>query len=397
MTRYVFLVGLVALVGCKWTAFDDLAGQTWAHSTQSPNVGSTDYALAVSGTTTDATGGRLSVISNDTPTHSTLEYDAKGNVSLGANPERLAGHNIASLGEQPIFTTDGAGHFAVVAASTTPNFIAVHSGDAAAPGDTSIMSASPPDAATYLGTSLVIAAGTNLFVLDANGARWCVASDETSSPLAAVALGADDTNVWAWTATGTLLSYDKAALQTCAMLTPASTMGTAIAANAMSLPTGFVPGVGAIVQVLGTSTSAKEYLVLAAHANQATNGQVMVVDAATLTKTDTLPADGLESAVLAQLGASARPFVVLGFPSRSVNGTISGQVELHALDATTGKLAATADETLSDDQPDASEQFGRAVGVMKFNGTGILAVAAKNEVFTYFRTQSYPETRQPPP
>ena len=386
MKRYLLLL---ALVGCKWTDFDDLSKSTWVHSTQSPNIGSTDYAVALAGTTLDPTGGRLSVISNDTPTYSTLIYDAKGNPTLGPNPERLADHNIASLGEQPIFVVDNAGHFAVVAASTSPNFIAVTSGDAAAPGDTSIQSGLPPDAAAFVGGELVIAAGNNLFVVGANGTKWC-----TDTMLGAIALGADATELYAWQTSGKLIEYSKTALDGCVMMTSSTTAGTTVAPDAGTFDAGFVPGVGAVVQVLPATGSTKELLVLAAHPDKATNGQVIVIDQMTMTKTDSVPADGIESAVVGTLGAAGKPYVAIGFPTRAVGSTITGQVELHGLDATTGKLSATDIETLYDDQPDSNEEFGRAVGIMQFNGSQILAVAAKNEVFTYFETLSYPETRQ---
>jgi NADPH2:quinone reductase len=49
--------------------------------------------------------------------------------------------------------------------------------------------------------------------------------------------------------------------------------------------------------------------------------------------------------------------------------------------------------TLHDAQPERGQQFGRAVAVMPFNGEPVIAVAADNEVFVYFRSALYGETR----
>jgi hypothetical protein len=378
---------LVALVGCKWTTFDDLANETWVRSTQAQNVGSNDYAIAIAGTTRDASGGRLSVVSNDTPTYSLLLYDAKGVPTLAPNPERLAGDGI-TFGAGPIFLTDATGQFAVVGSNGS---IVAYWGDAAAPGKSTITSAVAPDVATFAKTSptttaLVIAAGTDLFVLDNSGSRWCSATDDTGAPLAAVALASDDNDVWVWTATGKLISYPGVTLATCVATSQMPAMGTPVTPNAGAFASGFAPGVGATVTIVqGT----KELVVLAGHADKSTSSSVFVVDAAALTMVDSLQTDGLQSAALVDT------WLALGFPARAVGSTITGQVELHALDATTGKLTQTADEVLNDEQPDANEQFGRSVAAMEFNGTSVLVVAAKSEIFAYFRTQLYPETRQP--
>ncbi len=374
---------LVALVGCKWTTFDDLANETWVRSTQSQNVGSTDYAIAIAGTTKDASGGRLSVISNDTPTYSLLIYDAKGNPTLAPNPERLANDGITSFDQPPIFVTDPSGQFAVVGSSGS---ISVYWGDAEAPGKSTITSGVAPDAATFAKSSLVIAAGTDLFVLDNTGSKWCSASDDTGAPLAAVALAADASDVWVWTQTGKLISYAQATLATCVATSTMPTMGTPVTPNAGAFASGFSPGAGAMVKVV---QGAKEFIVLAGHADKSTSSAVYVVDATALTMTDSLSTDGVQSATLVDT------WLALGFPGRTVGSTITGQVELHALDGTTGMLTQAADEVLNDEQPDANEQFGRSVTAMEFNGTSVLVVAAKSEVFAYFRTQLYPETRQP--
>jgi hypothetical protein len=79
--------------------------------------------------------------------------------------------------------------------------------------------------------------------------------------------------------------------------------------------------------------------------------------------------------------------LALGFPDREVGGVACGQVEVHAFSA--GALSAAAADALSDAQPQRYQHFGRSLAVMKFNGTDVLAVAASNEVFAYYKTSLY--------
>src|SRR5205807_2575000 len=91
--------------------------------------------------------------------------------------------------------------------------IAVVSGPVAAPADLAF-AGSPPQAATYAGSTLIIAAAAagagmpNLFVVDGvNPVKSCTATDETSMPLTAGALAADGTNLWVWSKTGAVFAY----------------------------------------------------------------------------------------------------------------------------------------------------------------------------------------------
>jgi hypothetical protein len=93
------------------------------------------------------------------------------------------------------------------------------------------------------------------------------------------------------------------------------------------------------------------------------------------------------------VATSGGDFVAVGIPSAQVGSVTTGKVELHAFDRTTGEITATAAETLTDAQPDSNEAFGRALAAMSFGGNDILVVAASNEVFSYFRTQVYGDTR----
>jgi hypothetical protein len=397
-----FILLSIALVGCKWTDFDDLSNQTWVRSQDKPSIGSTDYAISITQATSDTNGGELAVVSTDAPTLSTIIYDPSGTEKVGGNPAKLGQHFIASLGEKPILVNDGMGHVALVEKAIDANVIAVVSGQADAPADLTFMGA-PPTAATYggpNGTNLYIAAPTpatgtpNLFVVDGTtNMPQCSLLDEVGMPLQAAAIATDSTKLWVWTKTGSVISY--------ALNTLVAGSCTNLNKGTAAFTQSFMPGTGASIHIVTSGT--KEWAVLAAHADKATNGEVVVLDLATADSVmppmqvgTTLMVDGLLSSTVGTFDTMT--YVVLGIPSQQVGSTQAGQVEIHAFDPMTGTLDATAMETLHDAQPENGQLFGRDVTTMQFNGKTILVVAASNEVFAYYRTSIYPtDTRNPPP
>lgn len=397
MKRFILIA--VALVGCKWTDFDDLSDQTWVRSQDKPSIGSTDYAVSITGASTGTDGGTLAVVSTDAPTMSTIQYDAKGTDKVGGNVSKLGQFFIASLGEKPILVNDGMGHVALVEKAVDNGQIAVVSGDPNAP-NSQAFAGPPPNAAAYAGTNLLIAAAApsatdpNFFVDDGTmNMPQCSLLDETGMPLQAAAIATDTTRVWVWTKTGSVIAYDlnQFVAGSCSGLNKATAAFTQT----------FSPGTGASIHIV--SDSGKEWAVLAAHADKATNGEVVVLD---LTAADSvtpptevgtpLMVDGLLSSTIATF--DGQTYVVLGIPTRQVGSTQAGQVELHAFDVSNGTLDTDSMETLNDAQPEGGQLFGRDVAAMQFNGKTILVVAASNEVYAYYRTSVYPtDTRNPPP
>jgi len=75
--------------------------------------------------------------------------------------------------------------------------------------------------------------------------------------------------------------------------------------------------------------------------------------------------------------------LVIGDPSADVDAVInSGRADIVVFSG-----GAVADShTVLDAEAENSQNFGRAVAVATFNGVDILAVGARDEVFTYFRT-----------
>src|SRR5262249_45730564 len=151
--------------------------------------------------------------------------------------------------------------------------------------------------------------------------------------------------------------------------TPGGTAPPNITPNAGGLATSFMPGTGARILIAG------KYAALAAHADKSTAGSVFVADltASPIAQIGTtIAADGIMSSTLLSTGTAT--YVALGFPSRAVGGTTTGQVDLLQLHTDTGALDMAPAEQLSDDQPDSNEVFGRALATMSFNGKDILVV-----------------------
>lgn len=373
MSRYIFLAA--ALAACNWTAFDDLQDSTWVKSEQKPSIGSSSYAVAIMPATSDATGGTLAVISDNDPTLSALSYSTSGSISVQGSAVHLgsvASNAITALPDPPVVADNGQGTVALAAPGGAG--IAVVAGPIAMPVQTSF-AASPAtvDAATFAGANLVIGSGATLYQLDPmNMMTSCTALDTASAPVAGVAaLAADSAHVYVWTTSGALYEYPVALGNTC------------IATRKVFTATGAMPGAGARVHVV---TGTQFALLVAA------NG-VWTVDLmgtnqsgpASLTTSDTIAASAFGT-----MGTSDSPFLALGFPGRTVDGATSGQVELHGF--TNGVLSQAPDDAFQDAQPTANQLFGRALAVMPFNGHGVLAVAARNEVFTYYKTLVYDDT-----
>jgi hypothetical protein len=383
------------LTACKWTDFDDLSDQTWVHAQDKPSIGSTDYAISIVGASDGADGGSVAVVSTDSPTYSTIRYDAKGGSKIGDNPLKLGQHFITSLSEKPILVSDGAGKIALVEKAIDSGQIAVVSGPAATPADLAF-AGNPPSAAVWSGGNLYIAAPAsgaampNLFVVDGtSNMPSCALTDETGMPLQAAAIATSGGKLWVWTKSGSVMAYDQTLLVAGCTTVPALTGAFTQA---------FTPGSGARIHIVGDGTH--EWAVLAgASSDRSAPGEVVVLDVTQdppVQVGTTLPVDGLLSSTVAVL--DTKTYVVLGIPSAQVGNTTAGEVAIHDFDPSNGTLGDMPSEVLNDAQPENNQLFGRDVTTMQFNGHTILVVAASNEVFAYYRTSLYnTDTRNPPP
>jgi hypothetical protein len=363
--RKLILLPVLLAGACNWGDFDDLADKTWVHSSDKPNIGSTDYGIAIVGVTTQSQGGQLAILSNDTPNYSTLDYTPDGEASVGPNNQKLGIHFIASLSDPPILITDGAGKIAIVERAIDAGNIAVVLGTANMVNDAPFPSPSTPDAATFAGANVIVAAGSTMYTVTGTSApTMCTLAD---TAFHAAALASDGTTLYVWSQTGEFYSVPVAS--------PCAAPGNTF--TAMS----FMPATGAKVHLVGN------FAVLAGHAMSSTAGQVIVVDTTTMTQVGTtLMVEGLRSSTVGNYGGTN--YIAVGVPSRIVDAQTAGQVELHAL-GTDGMLDASTALVLNDAQPDANQQFGRQVATMKFNGEEILVVGAKSEIFAYYKTALY--------
>jgi hypothetical protein len=382
------LIGLGVLVSaCDWTSFDTLANQTWVKSTQTPSIGSTAYGVAiVPGAAPQPSGGTLGVISNLAPTYSTIVYDDKGGSTAG-NVDRLNDHMINTLTTPPIVVSDGLGDLAIVAPSTATNAVTIHSGSAGSLADVMFISTAPPDAATYAGSAVVATAGTNIATLAAGSSAPVVCPAQSGGvPIEFAALTGDANTLYGWTKGGNLVSAPVTSLlvATCMVTPPAFTQ---------IMSTSVMPVDGASLFLIGTGVN--QSLVAVGSTADGTSGEVAVVALASPSTMLSTPAVGVQAAALGELGSTGTTYLALGFPATTVDGvTSAGTVELHQIIPATGTLSAASDETLFCDEPTTGQVFGRSIAILPYNGTNVLSVAANNEVFTYFRTLLYSDTRQ---
>jgi hypothetical protein len=371
--RTTLLLAALSFTGCAWSEFDDLADTTWVRSTDTPNVGSRNYALAIVGVTTATSGGLLGVISDDVPDYSTIEYSADGTDSIGSNDVKLGQHRIAALTDPPLFTTDGMGKIAIAERSTTGGNIAVVFGAASAPAGLEFAAPASPDAVAFVGPDIVIAAGNTFYTLQTSGQVPC-ASMDTTFAVAAMAMDPSTSTLWVWSKAGAFFGIPVSSLTPC-------NGGMLPAPGNVLTTTGLMPAIGARVHIVGT------HAILTAHPPTSRMGQVFVVDLATVNTTDMMTIEGMQSSAVATFGTTTH--LVVGVPDRPVDGVVAGQVDAFALDTAAGTLSDTPSLRLNDAQPESGQLFGRSVTTMKFNDKQIIVVAANSEVFAYYKTALY--------
>lgn len=374
---FVSLVGSLLGGGCSWTTFDDLGKEATAQSTKDPSgTGSTDWAVAIADTGTGVGGGQLSVLSNDSAIYTNLVYDTKGGGTV-TNKLVLGSQGINIISNPPLFAVASPSDCTVVGVGQeagNPTIVAFKA-CAAPPGPITIHMAVTPDAVAYVGTTLVIAAGPNLFVNPSGSNVLVCAPTDDATPAVPVTgfsgLGGTSDTLFAWLADGRIATYSLTDLSACATF---GNTATAVAPKKALVATSFVAAPGATVLASGN------FAVLAGLAPSSTTGKVFVVDeTATPALVGTaLDANGIASAALGELGGST--YLALGFPSLGTGG----EVLVYPFNTTTGALTTTPAVTLADAQPDSGEKYGRSVAIMKYNSSTILTVAAKSEVFAYF-------------
>jgi hypothetical protein len=388
-----------SLGACKWTEFDDLESQTWVDSTGKPDVKSSDYGIAVQrGSLNAGDGGRLVVLGTGEATYSELVYSAKGESSFPPTSVGLkALYGIPNIAQQPVLLADPTSDdISLIVGSD--NGIAMLTGSMGTLKLYQLFNQAAPDAATYMLAPTrsqalpLVAVGENVLgaqlpALPAGATQpTCKLADPATAgfkaqirALGVVRTGATD-DVLAWDAGGKLYKYPSAVFNGCATQNPLG-----------SVDTTFLPDAGG-AQIL--SLDATHVLLQAHHGD---TGYLRVFDAVTMAPAgEATMVTGLRTAAL--LAAGTKQFVIAGVPAAVVGGQPAGQVLLFEVSGAGVGIVPAA--TLNDAQPENNQSFGRGVAAMSFNGKQVIAVAADNEIFVYFRanlangTTLYDETRQ---
>ena len=404
------LAASVFFGACNWTEFDDIASKTWVDSTMKPGVKSSDWGVTIqrgADAGEAATSGTLAVIGAGPGTYAELEYNAKGSANFKSNSLGLDDQGITALDSPPILlASPKSAEVALVTTGNTSSIVVatgVHTllvrqlfvanttlGGGAGIGTT-------PDAAAYLqpkpfpggepnpGPAPLVAVGDvvmgTIYMLPAGQAQPACKLTDGANPIQVRAIAAvpgtgatDDFLVWNG-ADGKLLKYKgDDAFNGCATVAP-------IAPTATQTKPTFTPGHGS--QILRIDAT---HVLLQGHQDVAKGNAsfLQVYDISTLTPVGMpIATDGLRSAAVLTVGATS--YAIAGYPlnQSGSTGVAGGQVQIFELGP--GILAATPTTTLYDAQPEGNQLFGRSVAVMPYNGKDVIAVAAGNEVFVYFR------------
>jgi hypothetical protein len=420
-----------SLGACKWSEFDDLAGQTWVDSTEKPGVKSSDYGVAIQrGASAGDSGssGTLAVLGAGPGTYSELAYNTAGSASFKINVLTLSALGIMTLDSPPIFlasptssevalvTTGDTGSIVVAIGTHTLEIHQLFVGNTTLASTVTIPTT--PDAATYMhpppfpviatppDREPLVAVGDvvmgTVYGLPTNTPQPACKLTDAVAPTAVIqvrALGVvsngttDDVLVWNGTG-GKLLRYPATVFNGCPEATP---QVPSIAQSAPADTPAFAPGHGSQILTIDATR-----VLLQGHQDLTAGNAsfLQVYDATTLKPLGkSVAKDGMRSAAL--LSTPGGDYAVVGLPNATLDGTAGGQVELYRI-APGGGLVdpAVPVAILHDVQPDSNELFGRSVAVVPFNGKQVIAVAADNEVFMYFRanltdgTALYDETRQ---
>ncbi|MDX2087119.1 MAG: hypothetical protein SFX73_04685 [Kofleriaceae bacterium] len=414
----VLFVGLVISsgAGCKWTDFDDLEAEAWVTSTEKPNTASTDFGIALArGSRSSTNGGTLVAIASGKPQYLELGYAANGDVDASNTLMLETVSAVQTFDQQPIVISDPASDEVSLVAASAAGGIAVLHG-AGGLGLHSIGGPAQVDAATYMlpppsgnnpspVTAPLVGAIDSVYgsfftqgtapsmlkcqLLDGVGGmpvqiRGLGAARITSTTADDVVvwgtIGPSPSDSWVFIYSGDVFNGNAG---TCAG-------GTATPLASANIT--FVPGLGSQIIMVDAT-----HALLAGHGDGADSYIALwdVSPNAGVAQTPTIIGDAvtlpnLRTATVLDL--DAQKYVFAGYPNDVVEGVKAGRVLGLPLTLTTGVGAVPALE-LHDAQPEEDQVYGRALAVTQFNGKPVLAVAADNEVFMYFRTTLYDETR----
>lgn len=405
MLKKSCLLQLALIIGsgaCKWSAFDDLRSEAWVRATSNPDDDASNWAVGIQRTSDN----HIAVFGSSRPLVNEIEYKANGDNSILPNQQKFSDVGVGNLDPQPLALANPENAEVTLVTKSGGGSVAVLHGVAGQMELTQIFGPDSPDAATYIvapgldgnltpqAAQPLVAAGGDVY-----GMAFGLTNDQPKCTLkngatAVVphALGAirragnTSDDIVVWSAAGDLLVYSGETFN-------GPNHGTACPSMINQTPlagptaTTFQPGVGSQIFVVDN-----RYALLQGH-NDAGGGFVAMydLDATPPAMVGTPLADaGAKTATIMNIGTER--FIAVGIPSSTIDGTTAGEVRVYSFDTTAGIDASPA-MILHDAQPAADQSFGRSLATMKFNGKEILVVAADNEVFAYYRTALYEDTR----
>lgn len=416
-----FLLAASSLAACNWTEFDDITNKTWVDSTTKPDAldKSSDWGVVIqrgADPSESATTGTLTVIGAGEGTYSELLYSAAGSGSLKTNSLALKDIAINNLDAVPILVASPTtaevalittGDPASIVVASGVHTLLVHQifvGTTSLGGNAGIIST--PDAAAYMqpkpfpngpanpGPAPIVAVGDvvlgTIYMMPGGAQQPACRLTDGGNPIQVRAIAAvpgpmvpvgqtrtDDFLVWNG-ADGKLLKYSGDAFNGCTTAVPLLPTPTGV-------KTQFLPGHGS--QILRIDDT---HVLLQGHQDISKgNGSFLqVYDITTLMPVGLMiTKEGLRSAAVLSVGATN--YVLAGYPQDTVSvddtSITGGSVAVFKLGASQAITAAEPSVILQDAQAENNQQFGRAVAVMPYNGQTVIAVAAQNEVFVYFR------------
>lgn len=403
-------LSLLAAGGCKWTVFDDLEGETWVTATDRPDNGAANWGVALARVARSGPGGTLAVLGASEAIYNDVVIGPGGDLSVTNEIELNTQFAIGNLSIKPLLLSSPAADEAALVTGLEANRIAVirAAGDQATligvtglgqPGGATYLT-SPPRAGIDDAPTTQILVAQNDVVFGAffdqarapNPQTSCALVDDAGAAINIRALGAyrpagaTSDHVLVLTDAGKLMGYDGEVFNGCAG-TQGPRAGVVLDVMFMGAQTGS--------QILTIEDGDPAHVLVQMH-DDSGRGRLGVyrIGGASIEEVGAArDAERLRTAAVLQPDGDARRYVLAGMPTALVSGVAAGQVQVIGLDLATG-LAATPELTLHDAQPESNQSFGRGVAALPYNGKTIIAVAADNEVFLYFRTSLYGETRE---
>jgi hypothetical protein len=405
-------LALSAAGGCKWTDFDDLKEDTWATAVDKPEKNAAaNWGVAITRVNRGGSGGTLAVLGANQAIYDEIAVDPDGGFRTANELDLNTNFSIGLLAVEPLFLSNPDADEAALVTALDGQRISVVRAVNGQLTQLPVGMLTQPGAATYMVTpprpgmdpgpltQILVAQADSVYgaYFDQSKApnpqTKCMLRDDAAAVINIRALGAyrptgaNSDDVLVLTETGKLMAYPGGVFNGC---------GT----GAQAPKAGFVrdvmfPGISTGAQIFVFTDAGVSYALVQMH-NDNNKGRLGLyrISPSSIDEIGTpRDLDRLRTAALFQPAGENRRFVLAGLPTNVIDGVTAGQVQVIPFDTVLG-LAATPEITLSDAQPEDNQSFGRAVAALPYNGKSIIAVAADNEIFLYFRTTLYGETRE---